>query len=140
MEAKAHVVGTITDHISGADNKEKYKHTTHIKITAQHTSGGTEKFTVTVTYSVNGSYTRTKISNQISLAPGESTTMRLSAPGGRRNWASIISIDVRENRPLEVLQRPVRSPVLMPDTIPPGNQMPPTPPNLVRPRSEESPN
>ena len=136
MESKAHVVGQFTDHISGSDQKEVYRHTTYLKVTAQHTTGGTKNFTVTVTYSVNGSYTRTKISKRISLAPGESTTMRLSATGSRRNWATIISIDVRENRPLEVPQPP-----RIQQRTPPG--LPPTPPlpgpRRPRTQSEESP-
>ena len=136
MEGKAHVVGTITEHVSGASNKEVYRHTTYLKVTAQHKTGGTKNFTVTVTYQVAGRYGRTKISKQISLAPDESTTMRLSAPGGRRNWATIISIDVRENRPLEVPQPP-----RIQQGTPPG--LPPTPPlpgpRRPRTQSEESP-
>ena len=132
MEAKAHVVGTITEHVSGASNKEKYKHTTYLKVTAQHKTGGTKDFTVTVTYQVEGGYGRTKISKQISLAPGESTTMKLSVPGNRE-WANIISIDVRENRPLEIPQPPR---FMQPIDSPP----PPSPPGLpiIRPRSAES--
>ena len=134
MEGKAYMVGRQIDWIS-SKRREVHTHYTWIKITAQHTSGGTKNFTLTVTYSVEGSARKTKISTPILLAPGGSTTMRLSVPGNRR-WASIVSIDVRENRPLEVPQHPKTAPPVGDSGPPSGRPKQP----IVRANSQESSN
>ena len=70
---------------------------TRMKLTAQHTSGGAKRFTVTVNYGVNGSYSPTSVSRSVTLSPGETTTMYLSAPSG--SYATILSVDIREKAP-----------------------------------------
>ena len=70
---------------------------TSMKLTAQHTSGGAKRFTVTVNYGVNGSYSPTSVSRSVTLSPGETTTMSLSAPSG--GYAVILSVDIREKAP-----------------------------------------
>ena len=134
MEAKAHMVGRQIDQISST-RREYYHYRTHIKVTDQRTTGGTKNFTLTVTYSGEGSARKTKISTPISLPPGGFILMTLDVPG-RGKWASIVSIDVRENRPLEVPQPPS-----IQQGTPPG--LPPTPPlpgpRRPRTQSEESP-
>ncbi len=134
MEGKAHVVGTVVDQ-SSLKRREVRTHETNIKITSKHTTGGTKNFTVTVTYRVEGSGTWTKVSAPISLAPGESTTKSLSVPGGR-NWADIISVDIRENKPPSIPQPPRTAPPYLENPPPISGRPHP----IVRPRSEESSN
>ena len=95
-EGKARFAGTVAVQ-SSFRRREVRTHVTNIKMTAKHATGGTKNFPVTVTYRVEGSGTWTKVSAPISLALGESTTMALSVPPGNREWANIISVDIREN-------------------------------------------
>ena len=70
---------------------------TKMKLTAQHTSGGAKRFTVIIDYYVEGSPTATRITQHVTLSPGETTTMTLSAPSG--DWADIGGVTIRENAP-----------------------------------------
>ena len=99
---------------------------TRMKLTAQHTSGGAKRFTVTVNYGVNGSYSPTSVSRSVTLSPGETTTMSLRAPSG--GYAVILSVDIRENAPPVVPPTPNNGggnggsggPVFNVPIIPPG--------------------
>ena len=134
MEGKEYMVGRQVDWIS-SKRREVHTHYTWIKITAQHTTGGTKNFIVTVTYSVEGNSTRTRVSAPISLAPGQSIIRSLSVPG-KGKWANILSVDIREKKKPAIPQPPR----IQPGT-PPG--LPPTPPlpgpRRPRSQSEESP-
>ena len=131
MEAKEYFVGEQVVRTSTTTRKV-YISLTNIKITAQHTTGGTKNFTVTVTYSVEGSSTRTRISVPISLAPGQSIIRSLSVPG-KGKWANILSIDIREKKKPAIPQPPRITPPIDPPPSPPGRP-------IIRPRSEESSN
>lgn len=133
MESKEYFVGTQVVYTS-TTTRTVYRSFTKIKITAQHTTGGTKNFIVTVTYSVEGSSTRTRVSAPISLAPGQSIIRSLSVPGSH-NWANILSVDIREKKKPAIPQPPRITPPI--DSPPP-----PSPPGrpIIRPRSEESSN
>lgn len=134
MESKEYLVGEQVVSTS-TTTRTVYRGETNIKITAQHTTGGTKNFIVTVTYSVEGSSTRTRVSAPISLAPGQSIIRSLSVPG-KGKWANILSVDIREKKKPAIPQPPR----IQPGT-PPG--LPPTPPlpgpRRPRTQSEESP-
>ena len=134
MESKEYFVGTQVIRTS-TTTRTVYRSFTKIKITAQHTTGGTKNFIVTVTYSVEGSSTRTRVSAPISLAPGQSIIRSLSVPG-KGKWANILSVDIREKKKPAIPQPP-----RIQQGTPPG--LPPTPPlpgpRRPRSQSEESP-
>ena len=73
----------------GTINASTQKHVgrwrTYMKLTARHTSGGAKLFTVIIDYYVEGAPTATRITQHVTLSPGETTTMTLSAPSG--DWA-----------------------------------------------------
>ena len=134
MESKEYFVGEQVVRTSTTTRKV-YISLTNIKITAQHTTGGTKNFIVTVTYSVEGSSTRTRISVPISLAPGQSIIRSLSVPGkGKR--ANILSVDIREKKKPAIPQPPRITPPIDSPPLPssPGRRP------IIRPRSEESSN
>ena len=132
MEAKEYFVGTqVVD--TSTTTRTVYRSFTKIKITAQHTTGGTKNFTVTVTYSVEGSSTRTRVSAPISLAPGQSVIRSLSVPG-KGKWANILSVDIREKKKPAIPQPPrITPPIDSPPLPSPPGRRP-----IIRPRSEES--
>ena len=83
--------------INSGTQKHAGRWRTYMKLTAQHTSGGAKRFTVIIDYYVEGSPTATRITQHVTLSPGETTTMTLSAPSG--DWASIGGVTIRENAP-----------------------------------------
>ena len=92
----------------GTINASTQKHVgrwrTSMKLTAQHTSGGAKRFTVIIDYYVEGAPTATRITQHVTLSPGETTTMTLSAPSG--DWASIGGVTIRENAPPAPIPNP----------------------------------
>lgn len=92
----------------GTINASTQKHVgrwrTSMKLTAQHTSGGAKRFTVIIDYYVEGAPTATRITQHVTLSPGETTTMTLSAPRG--DWASIGGVTIRENAPPAPIPNP----------------------------------
>lgn len=132
MEAKEYFVGTQVVYTS-TTTRTVYISFTNIKITAQHTTGGTKNFILTITYRINGNPHRTKISTPISLAPGQSIIRSISVPGSGE-WADILSVDIREKKKPAISRQPALHPWEGQD---PGNQMPPTGPG-IRSQSEES--
>ena len=132
MEAKEYFVGEQIVRTS-TTTRTVYKSFTNVKITAQHTTGGTKNFTVTVTYSVEGSPTRTRVSAPISLAPGQSIIRSLSVPG-KGKWANILSVDIREKKKPAIPQPPrITPPIDSPPLPSPPGRRP-----IIRPRSAES--
>ena len=129
MESKEYLVGEQIVSTS-TTTRTVYRGETNIKITAQHTTGGTKNFIVTVTYSVEGSSTRTRVSAPISLAPGQSIIRSLSVPG-KGKWANILSVDIREKKKPAIPQPPRITPPIDSPPSPPGRP-------IIRPRSEES--
>ena len=93
-------LGTITL----SSNKHVGRWRTYMKLTAQHTSGGAKLFTVIIDYYVEGSPTATRITQHVTLSPGGTTTMTLSAPKG--DWASIGGVTIRENAPPAPIPNP----------------------------------
>ena len=93
-------LGTVTL----SSNKHVGRWRTSMKLTAQHTSGGAKRFTVIIDYYVEGSPTATRITQHVTLSPGETTTMTLSAPSG--DWASIGGVTIRENAPPAPIPNP----------------------------------
>ena len=93
-------LGTVTL----SSNKHVGRWRTYMKLTAQHTSGGAKRFTVIIDYYVEGSPTATRITQHVTLSPGETTTMTLSTPSG--DWASIGGVTIRENAPPAPIPNP----------------------------------
>ena len=83
--------------INATTQKHVGRYRTSMKLTAQHTSGGAKRFTVIIDYYVEGSPTATRITQHVTLSPGETTTMSLSAPS--EDWATIGGVTIRENAP-----------------------------------------
>ena len=121
------------------DVKETWTYKSYVDFTATHTTGGKVTFLVTITYAVEGSDTDTTIQFPIKLSPGETTTIRLSVPGGGK-WADIVGIDIMANRqpnPIQVSPQNRRaSPndvldsLIPPDVyFGPGAPLVPRPPN-----------